>query len=130
MQKRTIKTEKAPAPGGAYSQAIVAGNFVFTAGMTGVDPKTGEAPKGVGAQTKQTMLNLKATLEAAGTSLENVVRTNAYLRNISDFKEYNAAYLEFYSKDPPARTTVEAGLAKDYLVEINVIAIIPDKAPS
>ena len=96
MQKRTIKTEKAPAPGGAYSQAIVAGNFVFTAGMTGVDPKTGEAPKGVAAQTKQTMLNLKATLEAAGTSLENVVRTNAYLRNISDFKEYNAAYLEFY----------------------------------
>jgi 2-iminobutanoate/2-iminopropanoate deaminase len=130
MQKRTIKTEKAPAPGGAYSQAIVAGNFVFTAGMVGVDPKTGEAPKGIAAQTRQTLLNLKATLEAAGTSLENVVRANAYLRSISDFKEYNTAYQEFFVRDPPARTTVEAALAKDYLVEINVIAVIPDKAPS
>jgi 2-iminobutanoate/2-iminopropanoate deaminase len=130
MQKRTIKTDKAPAPGGAYSQAIVAGNFVFTAGMVGVNPKTGEAPIGIAAQTRQTLLNLKATLEAAGTSLENVVRANAYLRNISDFKEYNTAYQEFFSRDPPARTTVEAALAKDYLVEINVIAVIPDKESS
>ena len=130
MQKRTIKTDKAPAPGGAHSQAIVAGNFVFTAGMVGVNPKTGEAPIGIAAQTRQTLLNLKATLEAAGTSLENVVRANAYLRNISDFKEYNTAYQEFFSRDPPARTTVEAALAKDYLVEINVIAVIPDKESS
>ena len=127
MQKRVIKTEKAPAPGGAYSQAVVAGNLVFTAGMVGTDPKTGEAPKGVAAQTRQAVLNLKATLEAAGTTLENVVRTNAYLRNISDFKEYNEAYQKFFPRDPPARTTVEAALAKDYLVEINVIAVIPDK---
>jgi 2-iminobutanoate/2-iminopropanoate deaminase len=127
VEKRAIKTDKAPAPGGWYSQAITAGNLVFTAGMVGIDPKSGETPKGVGAQTKQALKNLKAALEAAGTDLSHAVRANVYLRHIEDFEEYNKAYQPFFPKDPPARTTVQAKLAGKYLVEINLIAVIPEK---
>jgi len=125
MVRRVVRTDKAPPPGGAYSQAISAGNFVFTSGMVGIDPMTGKLPESVEDQTRQTLRNLRAALRAAGTDLENVVSASAFLSAISDFDAYNAAYKESFPNDPPARTTVQATLAKGYKVEISLIAIMP-----
>jgi reactive intermediate/imine deaminase len=125
MEKRVIRTDNAVKPAGAYSQAMVAGNLVFTAGMTGVDPKTGKVPESVADQTRQALRNLAATLEAAGTSLENAVNASAFISDIKDFEEYNTAYREVFPKDPPARTTVQATLAKGYKVEISLVALVP-----
>ncbi len=107
MSRQVIHAENAPKAVGPYSHAIVANGFVYTAGQTGVDPATGKLVEGgVVAQTAQAIKNVKAVLEAAGTSLENVVKTTVYLHAISDFQAMNKAYGEFFATNPPARTTV------------------------
>jgi len=127
--RRVVRTSNAPKPSGCYSQAIRAGDFVFTAGLSGTDPRTGEiVPGGIGAQVRQTLENMKAILEEAGTSLSNVVKVTVYLRDFGSFDEYNAAYSEYFDPDqPPARTTVEVGsFPGAMLVEIDAIAYVPD----
>lgn len=125
MDRSVVSTDKAPAAVGPYSQAIIAGDFVFTAGQLSLDPKTGElVGEEIGVQTRQTMENLKNVLEAAGTSLDRVVKTTIFLTDIGNFAEMNAVYGEFFPSDPPARSTVQIGpLPKGALVEIDAIAI-------
>jgi len=125
MDRLVVSTDKAPAAVGPYSQAIIAGDFVYTAGQLSLDPKTGELlGEGIGAQTRQTMENLKNVLEAAGTSLDRVVKTTIYLTDIGNFAEMNAVYGEYFPSDPPARSTVEIGpLPKGALVEIDAVAL-------
>ena len=125
MDRVVVSTDKAPAAVGPYSQAIIAGDLVYTAGQLSLDPNTGElVGEGIGAQTRQTMENLKNVLEAAGTSLDRVVKTTIYLTDIGNFAELNSVYGEFFPSDPPARSTVEIGpLPKGALVEIDAVAI-------
>ena len=125
MDRVVVSTDKAPAAVGPYSQAIIAGDFVYTAGQLSLDPKTGElAGEDVAAQTRKTIENLKSVLEAAGTSLDRVVKTTIYLTDMGNFVEMNAVYAEFFPSDPPARSTVEVGpLAKGAIVEIDAVAI-------
>jgi 2-iminobutanoate/2-iminopropanoate deaminase len=130
--KRAIKTSKSTPPIGPYSQAIVAGGFVFVAGQGGVDPQTGEVvPGGVAAQTRQTLENVKAILEAASCTLADVVSSTVYLADMADFAAMNQVYGEFFREDPPARTTVGvASLPMGIAVEITCIAALPAQAPS
>jgi len=121
---KAIKTERAPAPGGVYSQAVRVGKFLFTAGMGPVDPKTGAV---VGAdiegQTRQVLRNLMATLEAAGMSAANVVKTTVHLQDLTrDFAGMNRVYGEFFSEPYPVRTTVGSTL-NGILVEMDLVAV-------
>lgn len=125
MEKRVVVTDKAPSPGGPYSQAVIAGDFVFVAGQVGIEPQRGQlVPGGIEAQTRQTLNNISAILEAAGSSLKQVVKTTVYLAHIEDFAAMNAAYKKFFPSQPPARATVGAGsLPAKALVEIDVVAL-------
>jgi 2-iminobutanoate/2-iminopropanoate deaminase len=128
MTTRTVvQAEAAPKAIGPYSQAIKANGFVFLSGQTPIDPATGElVPGGVTEQTQQVFKNLIAVLTAAGTSLEHVVRSGVFLKNMNDFAAMNAVYSTYFPQNPPARSTVEvARLPKDCLVEIEMIALIP-----
>ncbi len=127
MTRAVVKTEAAPAAVGPYSQAIRAGNLVFTAGQLGLDPKTGKLVEGgVEAQTRQALTNLAAVLEAAGTSLAQVVKTTVFLQDIQDFKAMNGVYAQFFTADPPARSAVQvAALPLGGLVEIEAVALLP-----
>jgi len=127
MSKHVIATGKAPAAIGPYSQAVRVGNLVFTAGQAGVDPATQQVVAGgIVEQTARTFENLKAILEAAGTSLAQVVKATVFLKDINDFAAMNAVYASYFGQAAaplPARTTVEAArLPKDVLVEIDLIA--------
>ena len=127
MQKRIITTDKAPAPVGPYQQAVSTGQLVFTAGQIPIDPKTGALTTGpVEEQTRQVLENLKAILEAAGSSLDQVVKTTVFLRDMHDFPKMNAVYAEYFRAEiAPARSTVQvARLPKDVAVEIDAIASI------
>jgi len=126
MKKSIIKTETAPSAIGPYSQAIIANGLVFTAGQTGGVPATRKMVEGgIKEQTRQTLTNVKAVLEAAGTSLENVVKTTVFLADMNDFAAMNAVYGEFFPTPYPARSTVQvARLPGDALVEIETIAVI------
>jgi 2-iminobutanoate/2-iminopropanoate deaminase len=128
-KKTRIFTQDAPTPVGPYSQAIRAGDFLFVAGQVPVNPKTGEFVNGsIGDQTRQCMANIKTILNAAGSSLADVVRTTIYLTNMQDFGEVNDAYGNFFDLDPPARTTIGvASLPKGVAIEIDVIAYTPKK---
>ncbi len=123
-----ISTDKAPKAIGPYSQGVKAGDFVFTAGQAGVDPATGKLVEGgVGEQTRQVLNNIQAILEAAGTSLDRVVRVGVFLQDMADFQAMNAVYAEFFppDKNPPARTTVQAAkLPLGALVEIDAVALV------
>ncbi|HLH09967.1 MAG TPA: RidA family protein [Terriglobales bacterium] len=121
-----VITEHAPQAIGPYSQAIKAGGFVFVSGQIPIDPATGLiAQAEVAAQTDRVLQNLKAILTAAGTSLDNVVKTTVFLKSMGDFAAMNEVYARFWKKAPPARSTVEVSrLPKDVLVEIDVIALI------
>ena len=123
--REIIRTERAPAAIGPYSQGVKANGFVFTAGQGGVDPATGKIVEGgIEAQTRQTLTNIQAILEAAGTSLANVVKVTVFLHDINDFAAMNGVYKEFFSSAPPARTTVAAkDLPLGVLVEIDVVAV-------
>lgn len=125
MQKRIILTTKAPAPVGPYQQAVCAGQLVFTAGQIPIDPKTGALVTGsIEAQTRQVLENLKAILEAAGTTLDQVVKTTVFLTDMNDFPKMNAVYAEYFRETiAPARSTVQvARLPKDVAIEIEAIA--------
>jgi 2-iminobutanoate/2-iminopropanoate deaminase len=114
----------APRAAGPYSHAIVAGDFVFTAGQAGLDPATRQLAEGIEAQTRQALRNVAAILEAAGTSMANVVKTTVFLANMDDFQAMNAVYAEFFPENPPARTTVQAArIPLDALVEIEAVAV-------
>ncbi|MBM4424745.1 MAG: RidA family protein [Chloroflexi bacterium] len=126
MNRTVIHTDSAPKAIGPYSQAIGVGQFVFTAGQLALDPATGELISGgIEDQTRRVLSNLKAVLEAAGSRLDNVVKTTVFLANMSDFPKMNAAYAEFFPANPPARTTVQAAaLPKGGLVEIECVATV------
>jgi len=122
--KHRVQTESAPKAIGPYSQAIKANGFVFASGQIPLDPATMQIVEGgVREQTKRVMENLTAVLEAAGTSLERVVKTTVYLKDLGDFVEMNEVYGSFFTDIPPARSTVEVSrLPRDVKVEIDVIA--------
>ena len=121
-----IKTSKAPAALGPYSQGIRAGDFVFASGQLGLDPETGNLLEGVAAQAEQALDNLTAVLETAGASLADVVKTTIFLADMADFQTVNAIYGARFSGAPPARSTVQvAALPKGGLVEIEMIAYAP-----
>ena len=125
MYKEVIFTEKAPKAIGPYSQAQKVGDLLFTSGQIPLNPSTGELVTEIKAATKQSLENIKAILEAAGTSLENVVKTVVYIKNMNDFGDVNEVYGEYFKENAPARSCVEvARLPKDALVEIEAIAIM------
>ncbi len=125
--REAISTPEAPRAIGPYSQAIRANGFVFVSGQVGFDPKTGFIVEGgVTKQTERIMENVKAILEAAGTSLGNVVKTTVFLKSIDDFGKMNEIYGRYFPARPPARSTVEVSrLPRDVGVEIDVIAVAP-----
>jgi 2-iminobutanoate/2-iminopropanoate deaminase len=123
--REVVLTKEAPAPVGPYSQAIKAGGFVFAAGQIAIDPATGKLVEGdVKAQTERVLKNLSLVLAGAGTSLDRAVKVTVFLKNISDFQAMNEVYAKFFPTAPPARSTIQvAGLARDALVEIDVVAL-------
>jgi 2-iminobutanoate/2-iminopropanoate deaminase len=127
MSKQVVRTEAAPAPfqGAPYNQAIVANGFVFVAGQLGLEPgSTAVVEGGIGPQTERVFANLRAILEAAGSSLDQVVKTTVFLCNLDDFAGMNEVYASHIGDAPPARSTVEIGrLPAGALVEIEAIAL-------
>ena len=119
--RRTVMAERGPAPAGPYSHAVVANGFVFVSGQGPVDPETGTMPDAFADQVRQTLRNLQAILEDAGSSLEDVVKVNAYVTDLTRFAEFNEVYKEFFRHDPPARTTVATALL-GMLVEVDCVA--------
>lgn len=120
---REIKTANAPAAIGPYSQAIVSGNMLYTSGQIPINPATGEIPEGVEAQARQALTNVKNLIEASGASIDNVVKTSVFIKDMNDFAEINEIYAEFFTEPYPARSCVEvARLPKDVLLEIETIA--------
>jgi len=125
MTKETIVSDKAPQAIGPYVQAIKAGNWIYTAGQIPLDPRTGNLVGGdIAAQTRRVMENLKAVLEAGGSSLDRVVKATVFLKNIGDFAAMNEVYAEYLGAAKPARSTVAvADLPRGALVEIDLIAL-------
>ena len=123
--KNVISTANAPAAIGPYSQAIDLGNMVITSGQLPLDPATGAFPEGIQAQTKQSLTNVKSILEAAGLTMDSVVKTTVFLSDMNNFGAMNEVYATFFTEGSyPARSAVEvARLPKDALVEIEVIAV-------
>ncbi len=123
-EKTIITSEKAPKPIGPYSVATRVCELIFTAGQGGMDPATNElVPGGIEAETRQVLTNLKNILEAAGSSMDHVLKTTVFLRDINDFARMNAIYAEFFTHNYPARSTVQvAAIPKGGAVEIEVIA--------
>lgn len=126
MTKQVITTADAPAAIGPYSQAIRVGNLVFTSGQIPLHPQTGDIVGETAAeQARQVLQNLQAVLQAAGASLQNVVKTTIFLTDLSQFAAVNAVYSEFFPENPPARSTVQvAALPRGVQVEIEAIAIV------
>lgn len=127
MTRTVIATPHAPGAVGPYSQAIRSGNLVFTAGQIGLDPATGKLVEGLENQAEQVLANLSAVLAAAGSSLDQAVKTTIFLADMADFAQVNAIYARAFSVTPPARSTIQAaGLPLGALVEIEVIALVGD----
>ena len=122
--KQVISTPKAPAAIGPYSQAIRVGNLIYTSGQIPINPATGQFVEGgIKEQTRQSLTNVKAILEEAGTSMVNVVKTTVFMADMNDFADMNAVYAEFFTEPFPARSAVAVKtLPKGALVEIEVIA--------
>lgn len=126
MKKNIIATAHAPAAIGPYSQAIDCGSFIVTSGQIPIDPATGNLVEGgIAAQTRQSLTNVKAVVEAAGLTMDHVAKTTVFLQNMADFAAMNAVYAEFFTEgNYPARSAVEVGaLPKGALVEIETICI-------
>ena len=123
--RRTVMAEGGPAPAGPYSHAVIANGFVFVSGQGPVDPETGSMPDAFADQVRQTLENLRTILEAAGSSVDNVVKVNAYVTDLTRFAEFNEVYKEFSQHEPPARTTVATALL-GILVEVDCIASVEE----
>jgi 2-iminobutanoate/2-iminopropanoate deaminase len=131
MNPHAVHTDQAPAALGPYSQAIVAGGFVFCSGTAGIDPATGEIPEGIEAQTEQALRNLSAVLAAAGASMSDIVKTTIYYANLADFATLNAVYAQHMPSPPPARSApANVTLPRGLLISIEAIAKIPDDTQS
>jgi 2-iminobutanoate/2-iminopropanoate deaminase len=126
MKREIIATATAPAAVGPYSQAVRVGDFVFTAGQIPLDPATGRIVEGsIEVQTRQALTNVGAVLQAAGTSLDNVVKTTVFLADIGEFQAMNGVYAEFFGAAPPARSAVQvAALPPGARIEIEAVAIL------
>lgn len=123
MKREVINTKNAPGAIGPYSQGIIVGDFVYTSGQIPINPATGVMETDIKVATKQSMENVKAILEAAGTSLENVVKTSIFLKDLNDFAVVNEIYGTYFTENPPARSCVQvAKLPKDAVIEIEAIA--------
>ncbi len=123
--KKIINTENSPAAIGPYNQGIVAGGFLFTSGQLPINPQTGEVPSTIKEQTIQVLDNLKAIIEAAGSTIEKVVKCTVYIQYMDDFAAMNEVYSTYFPVNPPARACVEVSkMAKNALVEIDAIAIV------
>ncbi len=124
MKRKIIKTDKAPAAIGPYSQANAAGGFLFTAGQIPLDPGTMEVVGETAAdQARLALTNAKAVVEAGGLTLDNVVKVTVFIRDMGEFGAINEVYQTFFTGEPPARSVVEvSGLPKDVLVEVEMIA--------
>ncbi len=130
MSKTVVLTTKAPAPIGPYSQGIIAnGQLLYTAGQVAIDPASGQLLQGdIEVQTRQVMNNLKAIIEQAGGTMQEVVKTTVFLKDMNEFGSMNEVYGEFFPSNPPARSTVEvARLPKDFKVEIDAIVVLHQK---
>ncbi|HEV8194131.1 MAG TPA: RidA family protein [Ktedonobacterales bacterium] len=125
MQRERISTSSAPGAIGPYSQAIVTGDFVFASGQVALDPATGQLIEGdIQAQTRRALENLSAVLQAAGSSFADVAKTTVFLTSMSNFGPMNEVYAEYFTGDPPARSTVAvAELPRNALVEIEAVAL-------
>ena len=128
MIARIVKTGSAPDPVGPYSQAVIAGHFVFCSGQIAIEPSTGEIVTGsIEKGTAQVMDNLQAVLDAAGSSFEHAVKMTIYVKNLGDFGRINEVYGSYFGDNPPARVTVEvSALPKGANVEIDCIALLVD----
>jgi len=124
LHKKIVTTTSAPAPIGPYSQGVIAGGFLFLAGQVPIDPATGELVTGdIEAQTERVIQNLTAVLQEAKLGLEQVVKTTIFLADFGDFARVNAVYARHFSKEPPARSTVQvSALPKGARIEIEVVA--------
>ena len=123
MSAKIIQTQKAPAAIGPYSQAVMTGEMLFTSGQLGIDPVTNALPEGVEAQTRQSLQNIWAILEAAALDITDVIKTVVFIRNMADFSAVNEIYASFFGDHKPARSCVEVSqLPKGGLIEIEVVA--------
>ena len=123
MTKRIIFTEKAPKPVGPYQQAVISDTLVFISGQIPLDPKFQKIVKGgIEAQTGQVLENLKNILKSIDLTLADVMKTSVFLSDLNDFQNFNKVYSRYFDKNPPARTTVQAGLMAGVLLEIDAIA--------
>ena len=126
--RKVIRTTDAPLPRGVYSQAIVADGFVFVAGQGPINPRTNELEYGdIRTEARRTLENIRAILEGAGSSLREVVRVGVFLADIKDFDAMNEVYRQFFTDDPPARTTVGAQLGGKMKIEIDCVARVRKK---
>ena len=124
MDKKIIKTDKAPAAIGPYSQAVEVNGLIYTSGMIPVIPETGEIVNGIEEQARQALTNVKSLLESAGSSMEKVIKTTVFIKDMNDFARVNEVYAGFFKGEPPARSCVEvARLPKDVLIEMEAIAL-------
>ena len=128
MLREPVKTTNAPAALGPYSQAIKAGGFVYVSGQVPIDPATGEfVAGGIAEQTDRVLKNVAAVLEAAGSSLNQVVKTTVFLADMNEFAAMNEVYAKFFTEAPPARATVQAArLPRDTRVEIEAVGLISE----
>ena len=126
-ERKIVRAEKGPKAIGPYSLGVQVGHLVFTAGQVGLDPATGNmVAGGLEAETRQALDNMKAILEAAGTSLANVVKTTVFLRDINDFNKMNAIYGPYFPENPPARSAIQvAALPRGAAIEIECVALVP-----
>ncbi|MTI68367.1 MAG: RidA family protein [Firmicutes bacterium] len=123
--KKVINTKNAPSAIGPYSQGIIINNMVYTSGQLPINVKSGEMPKTIEEQTRESLMNVKAIVEEAGSSLQNIIKTTVFLSDMNNFGAMNEVYKEFFTEDYPSRSAIEvARLPKDALVEVEVVAVI------
>ncbi|ADK31900.1 RidA family protein [Brachyspira pilosicoli] len=126
MEKKIIKTHKAPQAIGPYSQAVKSGNFIFASGQIPLDPVSGAmAENNIQAQTERVMENIKGLLESENLTFANVIKTTCFLSDMANFAAFNEVYAKYFTENPPARSTVAVkALPKDALVEVEIIAVV------
>jgi 2-iminobutanoate/2-iminopropanoate deaminase len=126
MNKRIIKTDKAPAAIGPYSQAVMVDKWMFLSGQIPINPITNQVVENnITKQSEQVLSNIKAVIESVGGTLDNIIKATVYLKDLADFAAMNEVYQKYFTKDYPARSTVQvAKLPKDVMVEIDVIAVL------